>query len=322
MEGRRFIILAGPTSVGKSAAAFQLAQELGGEIVSVDSMQVYRGLDIGTDKPAERDRGQIPHHLIDIVEPFEPFDAGAFVVAARSAVEDIVARGRVPILCGGTGLYFRAFLEGLGLVPDSDPKVRERLESTPLPELVSELRSRDPIAFGRIDPQNRRRVVRAVEVIRLTGRPVSEQKARWTTGPCVPGGSGFGLTREDADLRRRSEQRVDHMFARGLIGETRALLERGLERNRTAMQAIGYRQVVEHLRGQRDLGRTVDLVKRRTWRFIRRQKTWFRRQMSLRWISLLPGEGPERAVRLMAEEWINPGLPTSPNPATFVRNEI
>src|SRR5215472_1992673 len=169
------LLLAGPTAVGKSEVALLLAERLGGEIISVDSMQVYRGMDIGTAKPSASDRSRVPHHLLDIVDITQPFDAAQFVKLATQAVLDIHKRGRTPIFCGGTGLYFKAFLEGLGDATPADEKLRAELEKTPLENLLEELRERDPSTFEKIDRQNPRRIIRAVEVIRLTGKKFSEQ---------------------------------------------------------------------------------------------------------------------------------------------------
>jgi tRNA dimethylallyltransferase len=254
-----------------------LAQRLNGEIISVDSMQVYRGMDIGTAKPSPAERQAVPHHLIDVADLNELFDAARFVQLARQAVVDIQARGRVPIFCGGTGLYFQAYLAGLGEAPPADPALRAALEAAPLEELLRELAERDPKTYQQIDRQNPRRVVRAVEVIRLTGQPFSSVRAQWAEAPAEPPAAGcfIMLTRHNEDLRRRIEARVDAMFAQGLVQETERLMTAGLEKNRTAMQAIGYRQVVEYLRGFRPLAETVALVKHRTRQFARRQMTWF-----------------------------------------------
>ncbi|MGH8247855.1 MAG: tRNA (adenosine(37)-N6)-dimethylallyltransferase MiaA, partial [Gammaproteobacteria bacterium] len=276
------LLLAGPTAVGKSEVALLLAGRLDGEIITVDSMQVYRGLDIGTAKPSALDRRQVPHHLIDVVELWETFDAARFLELARRAVKEIQGRGRRPILCGGTGLYFKAYLEGLGDSPPSAPALREELERAPLSELLRELEQLDPVTFEHIDRQNPRRVVRALEVIRLTGRPFSGQRAAWLGGS--PAGAILALRRGAADLRARIDARVDRMFKQGLVRETEDLLGRGLAQNRTAMQAIGYRQVVEHLRGARPLADTIAEVKTRTWQFAKRQITWLRHQLSVRWI--------------------------------------
>ena len=284
------LLLAGPTAVGKSEIALCLAECLNGEIISVDCMQVYRGLDVGTAKPSAEERRRVPHHLIDVVDLNEPFDAARFVRLARAAAAEIQSRGRVPILCGGTGLYFKAFLEGLGDAPPADTKLRAELESTPLPVLLLELEHRDPATFARIDQKNPRRVVRALEVIRLTGRAFSNQRAAWEGPSANRAVQMFGLTRETADLHARINARVDAMFQNGLVAETERLLERGLAGNRMAMQAIGYRQIVEHLRGERSLSETIELVKTRTRQFAKRQMTWFRRQLPVTWIALESAE--------------------------------
>jgi len=299
------LVLAGPTAVGKSAVAVRLAERLGGEIVSVDSMQVYRGLDVGTAKPSAEQRARAPHHLIDVAAVSEPFDAAQFARLAGEAVAGIRARGRAPILCGGTGLYYRALFEGLGEAPPGDAALRATLGATPLPELLRELAEGDPVTYERIDRQNPRRVMRAVEVIRLTGRPFSEQRARWDRG--LPGagerGLAFGLQRAAGDLRRRIDARVEEMFRRGLAAETQRLLQEGLAQNPTASQALGYRQVAEYLDGRRSLEETVELVKIRTRQFAKRQMTWFRRQMQLRWIQLEGEPGTEEVVERVARAW-------------------
>lgn len=294
------LLLSGPTASGKSEVALVLAETLGGEIVSVDSMQVYRGADIGTDKPSPEVRARVPHHLINVVDLTETFDAARFVALARRAVAEIQARGRVAILCGGTGLYFRAFLAGLGAAPPPDPELRARLEATPLAELLRELEERDPETYARIDRRNPRRVVRAVEVIRLTGKPFSAQRAAWDASPAEP---IYVLRRAPAELRARIEARVERMFAAGLVEETRRLLARGLEQNRTAMQALGYRQVVEHLRGERTLAETIALVKTRTWQYARRQLTWFRGQPNVEWVDVAAGERAEAVAARIQRLW-------------------
>lgn len=282
------IFIGGPTAVGKSAVALLLAERVGGEIISVDSMQVYRGLDIGTAKPSPEDCRRVPHHLLNVVDLREPFDAAQFVERARAAVADIQARGRVPVFCGGTGLYFKAYLEGLGEAPASDPALRNELENTPLPELLRELQARDPVTYERIDRQNPRRIFRALEVIRLTGRPFSDQRSEWEPQRSAPEGQSrfFCLARSIEDLSQRIHARVDDMFERGLVAETERLLSAGILENRNALQAIGYRQVVEYLQGQRPLKETIELVKTRTRRYAKRQMTWFRGQLQAEWVEL------------------------------------
>ncbi len=292
--------LAGPTAAGKSAVAVELAELVGGEIISVDSMQVYRGLDIGTGKPSAAELKRARHHLIDVVDLNQSFDAAAFARLASGAVAEIRSRGRAPIFCGGTGLYFKAYLHGLGPAPPADPALRAELEAMPMPALLAELEESDPATFERIDRKNPRRLVRALEVIRLTGKPFSAQRAEWPACASIAPGQFVGLTRSPGELQGRIARRVDEMFAQGLVAETGALIERGLGQNQTAMQALGYRQVAEHLGGRRGLAETIELVKIRTRQFARRQRTWFRRRMHLEWISM-DGKSPAAVARQLAE---------------------
>jgi tRNA dimethylallyltransferase len=309
------LVLAGPTAVGKSEIALHLAEKVQGEIVSVDSMQVYRGMDIGTAKPTTEERARVRHHLLDVAEITEPFDAARFVRLAGATVAEVRTRGKFPILCGGTGLYFKAFLEGLGKAPPADPKLRAELEAAPLSELLRELKEHDPATFQRIDQQNPRRVVRAVEVLRVTGKPWSEQRATWEKPGShgrglIEGGSPagekpkllIGLSRSTEDLQQRIGARVEAMFRDGLVAETKQLLERGLAQNRTATQALGYRQVIEHLHGEHGLPETIELVKVRTRQFAKRQMTWFRRQMKLEWFELAPGQAAIPVVEQLAKQ--------------------
>lgn len=299
----RALFLVGPTASGKSAVALELAETLGGEIVSADSMQVYRGLDLGTAKPSAAERARVAHHLVDVADVTEPFNAARWVELARTAIADIARRGRVPIVCGGTGLYFKALLVGLDDMPPADPAVRAELAARPLSELLAELANRDPVEYAAIDRANPRRVIRALEIIRLTDRPVSTQKAAWkrpwpSSRPVL-----FGLRRNAGDLRQRIEARVDAMFARGLVTETRLRLDHGLGSNLTARQALGYRQVIEHLRGERNLPETVALVKQKTWQFARRQMTWFRGQLPVEWVDVAAGESAEATAGPLQDRW-------------------
>lgn len=277
------IFIVGPTASGKSNLALELAERIGGEIISADSMQVYRGLDIGTAKPTTTERRRVRHHLIDVVDLNHSFDAAQFVEMASVAEREILSRGGVPIVCGGTGLYVKALLQGLGSSPPSSRELRKVLETTPLELLLEELRQSDPTTYARIDRQNPRRVVRAIEVIRITGKPFFNQRSDWQTGssPALP---VFGISRPMTALHMRINTRVDDMFSQGLIQETQLLLANGLDRNPVAMQSIGYRQVVEHLRGERSLAHTVELIKTKTRQFAKRQMTWFRRQLPVQWL--------------------------------------
>jgi tRNA dimethylallyltransferase len=297
----RTVFIAGPTAVGKSSIALALAEKIGGEIISVDSMQVYRGLDIGTAKPTAEERKKISHHLIDVCDLTEAFDAAQFIRLAQKAVAEIQSRGRTTVFCGGTGLYFKAFLDGLGEAPPADEKLRAELEAAPFASLLEELRERDPAAYEKIDRQNPRRVIRAVEVIRLTGKKFSEQRAEWKSadGSQQPAARIFCFTRQADDLHGRINRRVDEMFSRGLVDETRELLKHGLAENKFAMQAIGYRQVVEHLRGERSLAETVELVKIKTRQFAKRQLTWFRRHGNCEWVELAKGDSSDAGLEKM-----------------------
>lgn len=252
----------------------------------------------------------MPHHLIDVVDLTDNFDAARFITLAGRAVTGIHSRGHIPIFCGGTGLYFRAWLEGLGDAPPSDAKLRDFLEATPLNDLLNELEKSDPRTFAGIDRQNPRRVIRAVEVIRLTGKPFSSQRANWSANPALPAPAFFALRREASDLHQRIDRRVEAMFQTGLVEEARELLKAGLQQNPTAMQAIGYRQVVEHLRGERSLSQTIDLVKIRTRQFAKRQMTWFRRQAAIEWIPVPPAASAESiAMDLLDRMNSRRGLP-------------
>ena len=268
------IYLTGATARGKSALAMHLAKRLGGEIISVDSMQVYCGLNIGTAKPSAEEQAEVPHHLIDVAQLSEAFDAAQFVRLAKIASESISSRGRIPIFCGGTGLYFRALMEGLGNSPPSDELLRDELSLLPFESLVAELKIKDPKAAKQIDLKNPRRVLRAVEVIRLTGRPYSEQRIGWDKLKRAPENL-FCINREVDVLNQRIHKRVDEMFSLGLIEETQILIKQGLRDNRNACQALGYRQVLDLLDGELSLESVVDKVKIKTRQFAKRQRSWF-----------------------------------------------
>src|SRR5688572_23620128 len=298
------IFIAGPTASGKSAVALLLAERCGGEIISADSMQVYRGMEIGTAKPSASERVRVRHHLVDVAAIDEPFDVARFLDLAQKAESEVRERQRIPIYCGGTGLYFNALISGIGGGPKSNPQMRAELEATSLSELLAELEIHDPETFARIDRSNPRRVVRALEVIRTTGEKFSAQRADWSLRRQE--GQWFGLERNRPELVERINTRVDQMFARGLVGETRELLKEGLERNRTAMQSLGYRQVIEHLRGERSLDQTIELVKQKTRQFAKRQLTWFRHQLDLNWIRVADGQSDESIATAIANLLVAP----------------
>ncbi len=272
------IYLTGATASGKSALAMHLAKRLGGEIISVDSMQVYCGLNIGTAKPNTEEQAEVQHHLIDVAKLSEAFDAAQFIRLAERASKAISIRGRIPIFCGGTGLYFRALWEGLGDSPPSEEPLRNELSLIPLESLVRELKIKDPKAAKQIDLKNPRRVLRAIEVIRLTGRPYSEQRIGWKNLEGTPRNL-FCINREVDILNRRIHKRVDDMFDKGLVEETQNLIKQGLRDNRNACQALGYRQVLDLLDEKLSLESVVDQVKTKTRQFAKRQRSWFRNQM-------------------------------------------
>ena len=277
------IYITGATASGKSALAMRLANTLGGEIISVDSMQVYCGLNIGTAKPSAQEQNEIQHHLIDVAQLSEAFDAAQFVSLAQQALKLIWKRGRVPIFCGGTGLYFRALIEGLGESPPSDESLRDELALMPIESLVAELRIKDPEAAKQVDLKNPRRVLRAIEVIRLTGRPYSEQRIGWNNVDKAPQNL-FCISRDVDVLNQRIHKRVDEMFNQGLVEETQTLIKKGLRNNRNACQALGYRQVLDLLDGKLDLENVVHQVKTKTRQFAKRQRSWFRNQMKCKFL--------------------------------------
>ena len=277
------IYITGATASGKSALAMRLANTLGGEIISVDSMQVYCGLNIGTAKPSAQEQNEIQHHLIDVAQLSEAFDAAQFVSLAQQALKLIWKRGRVPIFCGGTGLYFRALIEGLGESPPSDESLRDELALMPIESLVAELRIKDPEAAKQVDLKNPRRVLRAIEVIRLTGRPYSEQRIGWNNVDKAPQNL-FCISREVDVLNQRIHKRVDEMFNQGLVEETQTLIKKGLRNNCNACQALGYRQVLDLLDGKLDLENVAQQVKTKTRQFAKRQRSWFRNQMKCKFL--------------------------------------
>ncbi len=273
------LYLTGATASGKSKLALELAALLNGEIITVDSMQVYRAMDIGTDKPSLEERRRVPHHLVDILEIHESFDAGAFIKHAQAARDEILKRGKTPIFCGGTGMYLKAWLQGLLDIPAAPIALREKLAAMSLEVLREKLRTVAPQDYEKIDIQNRRRVERALEIYLMSGQESTQKKTQWRE-PRSENPFCIILQRDKDSLRERIHQRVDEMFRRGLVEETESLLRMGLEKNRPAMQAIGYRQVAAYLRGEGGtLAETIEEVKTRTRQFAKRQRTWFRSQM-------------------------------------------
>jgi len=272
------IWITGPTASGKSALALELAKAINGEIISVDSMQVYRGMDIGTAKPTREEQKQIHHHMIDRVEVDEAFDVARFRREALQAASDIANRRHRIIFCGGTGFYFKNLIQGIGHAPPSDASLRAELDEQSIETLLEELANTDPASFERIDRHNKRKIVRALEVTRLTGKSFTTFKSDWTTDQLIDPSRFWILEQETDTLRKRINDRVDTMIQAGWIEETKRLLEAGLRKNTTACQAIGYKQIMDHLDDQLSLEETLSLIKTKTWQFAKRQRTWFRHQ--------------------------------------------
>ncbi len=272
------LAIVGPTAVGKTTISLQLASELGGEIVSADSRQIYRGLDIGTDKASPAQQAQIPHHLLDVVDPDQVLTLAEYQRVAYAAIDGIHGRGGLPLLVGGTGLYVRAVLDGLG-IPETPPDeaLRAELESYAAEQGAAALHARlaalDPVAAGRIDYRNVRRVVRAMEVCLVTGQPISQLQ---TAAPPPYRIVRIGLTRPRDALFARIDQRVDEMLARGLLAETQRLLDYGYFPQLPALTGLGYRQMIQFLLGETSYDEAVAAIKQQTRRFVRQQYTWFR----------------------------------------------
>ncbi|MFE9693138.1 tRNA (adenosine(37)-N6)-dimethylallyltransferase MiaA [Micromonospora sp. NPDC005806] len=294
------IAVVGPTAAGKSALSIALAHALDGEVVNADSMQLYRGMDIGTAKLTPAEREGVPHHLLDIWAVTEPASVAEYQKVARAAVDGILARGRVPLLVGGSGLYVRAVLEQFEF-PGTDPAVRERLEAElaatgPAP-LYARLRAADPLAAAGILPTNGRRIVRALEVIELTGAPFTASLPEPT--PYYPSVQ-LGVDLDTALLDERIALRVDRMWADGLVAETQTLVGRGLPGGRTASRALGYQQVLRFLAGELTEVEAHDETIRATRRFVRRQRSWFRRDPRIHWLDSSAPDLVPTALRTVA----------------------
>ena len=297
-EDPPIIAVLGPTGVGKSALALDLALALGGEIVSADSRQVYRGLEIGTAQPSQGEQARVSHHLIGCLAPEQPFSVADFVDGANQALAGIADRGRVALVVGGTYHYVQALLDGL-LLPRVEPRpaFRRSLEalaaSQGLAKVHRQLAERDPVAAAEIPPANLRRVIRALEVIEATGRPFSEVGRRM--GP-ARAALRLAVTMPRAELYERVDARVDEMLRRGWLEEIRRLLEAGLSPTLPAVTSTGYRELILHLRGELPLDEAVRLVKYSTHAYIRRQYAWLRRDTRLVWLD----QGPELVSRALA----------------------
>ena len=278
--------IVGPTASGKSAVALAVAEDLDAEIVAVDAFTVYRGMDVGTAKPTVEERERVPHHLVDVLSPAEVCSVEWFQSAARAAIDEVVLRGRTPLLVGGSGLYFRAVVDPLEF-PPADPQIRDQLVQRYADDPAAahrELTAVDPDAAGRMDPSNLRRAIRALEVHQLTGRPFSDWYRAWTQyRSSYDNLKVVGVDTGRADLARRIDERADTMMAGGWLEECRRLA--ALDLSPTAQQAIGYRELLDHLAGGLDLDAAVTRIKTRTRQYAVRQDRWFRADPRVQWTS-------------------------------------
>ncbi len=283
--------LTGATAVGKSRVSLALAQKLGAEVISLDSMAVYRGMDIGTAKPSKADREAVCHHLIDLVDPSDEFSVAQYVAHAEAVVADIRRRDRVPLFVGGTPLYLKVLLRGMFDGPAANWQLRQEIEQEAAEldpgELHQRLRQVDPLAASQIHTNDTRRIVRALEVFRATGQPISHQQMEFEDGRLADECRVFVLRREREEQHARIDERVDDMLAEGLVDEVRTLTSDGKELGRTASQAVGYHEVIEHLTGEATYDQMVEKIRARTRRFAKRQGTWYRSLSECTFIDLI-----------------------------------
>jgi tRNA dimethylallyltransferase len=295
--------LTGPTAAGKSAAGVELALRIGAEIVSMDSMALYRHMDIGTAKPSDQERRRVPHHLIDVIDPHEEYSLAQYIEAAHRCVEDITGRGKKVLFVGGTPLYLKGLLRGIFQGPAADWTFRRQIQLEAQQQeplwLHGRLQEIDPAAAARLHPNDTRRLIRALEIFHLTGRPISEFQKQFDIGATAERCRVFVLDWPREELRARIDRRVNEMFENGLVGEVRALLADAKPPGKTARQAVGYRDVIEHLEGRRTLAETVELVQLHTRQLAKRQYTWFRSLGECRFVSVSGDLDPGEVVRII-----------------------
>jgi tRNA dimethylallyltransferase len=290
-----FFVIGGPTASGKSELAVRVAEQCDGEIIGADAFQVYAGLEILTAQPRVDLRARVPHHLIGSVPVGQPFDVAQYILLANERIADIRARGKVAIVCGGTGLYLRSLIRGLAAIPPADADLRAQLEMRPAEDLHRQLSELDPVSFAKIDLANPRRVIRALEVCLLTGKPFSSFRSEWEQ----PGGVGQGIyvSRERPEILRRITHRTAAMFAAGVEEEVRAVTEIGP----TASQAIGFREIQGLLTGRLSKKDCVEAIELGTRQYAKRQMTWLRREPALEEVQLWPGTDEGALVARLAE---------------------
>ena len=308
MPSKKILVIVGPTASGKTRMAVELAKAHNGEVVSADSMQIYRRMDIGTAKPTAEEMDGVPHHMIDVADPEEDFSVARYVEMASACVDGILSRGKLPIVAGGTGLYVDSLLSGRTFAAFSpDSSLRKELEAE-LAErggeaMLAELSRVDPEAAARLHPNDHKRIVRALEVYRSTGRTISEHNRETRALPPRYEALTIGLNFQDrADLWARIDARVDAMVETGLVAEVEGLLDRGFREGVTAPQAIGYKEIVEALDGFISLDEAVERIKLATRRYAKRQRTWFRKDARIRWLDATSRDIPslvEEALELL-----------------------
>ncbi|MFA5148684.1 MAG: tRNA (adenosine(37)-N6)-dimethylallyltransferase MiaA [Candidatus Omnitrophota bacterium] len=285
----RLIFIEGPTAIGKTGISFEIAKLIECEIISCDSMQVYRGMNVGTSKPAKVLLGSLPHHLVDIIDPSEEFSVAQFRALAVKAIEEMIPRKKTPLLVGGSGLYVKVLIDGIFEAPVTDWELRQRLEEEAaefgIGQLYARLKQADPAGAAGIHPNDLRRIIRALEVFEKANAPISELRKRTSGLGDKYNVRIFGLSMEREALYRKIDERVDQMFSEGLINEARALMATG-GISFTASQALGYKELFGHLAGAYDLEEAKRLVKRNTRHFAKRQLTWFRRDKRIEWMEL------------------------------------
>ncbi|UCE50335.1 MAG: tRNA (adenosine(37)-N6)-dimethylallyltransferase MiaA [Phycisphaerales bacterium] len=294
------ILILGVTSSGKGRLGFDLAQSIDAEIISIDSMKVYRRMDIGTAKPSREARDSIRYHLIDVVEPSDSFSVGAFIEKALGAIEQIQSRRKNIVAVGGTALYMKALLYGLFEGAGNDEQIRNELrehaKTEGLAKLYRELSQIDPVAARRINPNDQRRIVRALEVHRITGKPISSFQNQWEQYHMKHDWTIIGLRRQKADASGRINQRVKRMIAAGLVDEVKSLLDEEKPLSQQARCAIGYSEIIDHLNGQTSLEEATELIKVHTRRLAKSQRTWFKTFKRVNWLDIKADEPSERVL--------------------------
>jgi len=293
------VLILGVTASGKGQLAFSLAESLGAEIISIDSMKVYRRMDIGTGKPPKEAREKLPYHLIDVVEPSDAFSVAAFLDMTNGAIEQIKSRKRPIIAVGGTALYIKALLYGLFEGPGTDEQIRAELQAraeTEGAELYRELAAIDPAAAERISPNDTRRIIRALEVYQITGKPISSFQNQFKAEEPLRDWTIIGLRRERTEENKRINTRIKRMISTGLVDEVKSLLAEEKPLGRQARCAIGYAEIIDHLSGGVSLEDAVELIKKNTRRLAKNQRTWFKTFPDVKWIDIEPGEPVEKIL--------------------------